>query len=162
MDLKERREELGLNLIDIAEAVGRDKSTISRWEKKGWVPVDSAPVVAEMLECNVDEITKFGRAIEPRNGGRVVSGRQFADWVTKLYDAGLDRDVREILVAVGAFVDRRDWITSTSIKALANRAGLDDDLVQSKWDQVLDSGFVERVGTAEWTLRLIVPENGGD
>ena len=160
MDIEERRKSMDLKAKDIADEAKVDESTYWRWEQKGWVPDYAAPVVAEMLECSVDQITKYGRALQPRNGGRVVSGRQFADWVTKLYDAGLEREVREILVAVGAFVDRKDWITSTSIEALANRAGLDDDVVQSKWDQVLDSGFVERVGTAEWTLRLIVPENG--
>ena len=160
MDIEERRNLKDLNVKDIADAAGVSESTAWRWEDKGWVPDYAAPVVAELLECSVDEITKYGRALQKRNGGRVVSGRQFADWVTNLYEAGLPRDVREMLVAVGAFVDRRDWITSTSIEALADRAGLDEDVVQSRWDDLLESGFVERVGSAEWTLRLIVPENG--
>ena len=55
--LRQAREEAGLTQAQVGEAVGRDQSTVSKWEKGDYVPErEIAPRLAELLGMNVVDV----------------------------------------------------------------------------------------------------------
>ena len=59
IDIKKRREELGLTQTDIAQAVGAGINTVRGWEK-GSLPMPKwRKALAEILKCGESEIEVY-------------------------------------------------------------------------------------------------------
>jgi len=55
------------------------------------------------------------------------------------------------------YVDKTSWVVSGTIPQIALSASLPTGMVEDLWEELLGSPFVERVGSGEWVLRLVVP-----
>lgn len=143
-----------------------DQSQISKWETNSrQVPDDKIEALAAALGVPVGELLTERREAEEREAqgsdriGRIVTGNQIGAWAIAAGVSDQPEDVRMVLVALASFVDPDTWVVSISQDELARSANLRLEMVRERWHEVLDSDFVERIGTGEWTLKLVLPSN---
>lgn len=71
--VKARLDELGLNQSRLADMIGRNQSTVSRWLNGAWPEAPQLPALARALEWTVDELLT-GRAADAV--ARTTAGRE--------------------------------------------------------------------------------------
>lgn len=165
--IKKRRQQLGLDQDELGKRVDVHRNTISRWERGKDVPSKHHDAIAEALSVTVQEL-RYAMASRPnkRGGadvkaaGVVSSERLLVEWMTHIAADPKMRDldyVFLILVGLPIFIDRGSWVVSVTIDAFVERTHTDRAQVEAHWPEMLASGYVERVGVGEWTLRLVFP-----
>ena len=75
LNLRQRRKELGLTVVDVAKSLGVSQPTYSYWENGRFYPTaDKLPALAELFGCTIDALYFDGQTspdatILPENGG---------------------------------------------------------------------------------------------
>ena len=89
-DLKQRREELGLKLQDVADYVGVSAGTVSRWENGNISNMkrDKIAKLSEILKMNPSVITGW-ETVKLNNDGNVV------DFVLRSEELEIIRELRK-------------------------------------------------------------------
>lgn len=60
MNIARLRQEAGLRQVDLARAMGVDRSTIAKWERGISSPKSAAlPKLANVLGCNIEKLFEF-------------------------------------------------------------------------------------------------------
>lgn len=109
--IKARREELGLSVIDVANALGVHRTTVYRYEDKDIekIPIKSLRTLAKVLRCSpeylmgweekkpeqVDLVTENGTIVEASHGTGKNMDALRTFW-EKLNDDGQDEAVRRL------------------------------------------------------------------
>lgn len=162
--LKVARAEADLYQSDIAEEVGVQQTSVSSWEREGWVPTKRLKAVAEVLDVSPKWLAT-GKEPDEEEAEQakerwVGSKEELVDWIREVRDdERYSKAVRETIIDLNFFIDEGGtWAVSVTPEALAERVRGDLDEVKSHWDEVLDSPYVERIGPGKWTLKLVFPE----
>lgn len=161
--LRKVRTEQGLRLKDVAEEVGVTPTTISRWEKGDrQIAPEYLQRVSEALGVDKRELTDRlgGSPVTGKSGepGRVRSEATFAGWFNALSQSGIDTELFMVLIAIGREASTPPWVASVSIDYLLQRTPLTRELLERMWPKVLESDWLERRGSGEWTFILKLPE----
>lgn len=62
MEIKKKREQLGLTQAELAKEMGVDQSAVCLWETGKTLPrAKLLPKLAEILKCSVDDLVKINR-----------------------------------------------------------------------------------------------------
>lgn len=170
------REGAGLRQKDLAALVGVSSVAISNYERGTRSPsAEMLEKIAAVLDVNVEfihykaaelasvipdgPVPPFRRSSSSMS--YVNSESDLVEWRNQLLDSGSeDPDFLLIMMVIPRFLDQGSWVISTTIPEIAMRAALPVETVEEKWEQVLNSSFVERLGSGEWTLRLVFSADG--
>jgi transcriptional regulator with XRE-family HTH domain len=153
--IKSLRTQAGLTLRELGRMSGVSHASISRYEKgltePPWGVVHR---IAVALGVDVSDL-----AINDASSGYVTNESTLIEWSNM---ASADQSLSDyaclIILAMPMFADRATWIVSITIESFVDRVSrLDVGKVKSHWQEVLDSQYIERIGTGEWTLRLKFP-----
>lgn len=163
--LREKRAELGLRQQDFADALGLHKNTVARWERENRLPKQYRKAVADVLGVPVGVVEAAVEGLLPkaeiaRESWHVRTVNDLHQWRNQI---AADPDLRGsdyvflILIGLPMFFDLEAWVVSVTIDAFVERTHTDRAQVAAHWPEMLASGYVERVGVGEWTLRLVFP-----
>lgn len=163
--LRMKRDERGMSQGDLASALGLHRNTVARWEQEDKLPRKNRQAVADLfgVPLSVVEAAVDGKLIEgeaARESWQVRSLEDLHEWRNAVAaDPALHAQDYAflILIALPMFFDRDSWVVSVTIDAFVERTHTDRAQVEAHWPEMLASGYVERVGVGEWTLRLVFP-----
>lgn len=155
-----RRRLLGMSQEELGEKVGRHYNTVSSWERTGNVPMEMIPAVADALDTTVGylragDVNGHSRNRKP---SWVETKSQAADWLGAVMRSGMGWDLIDVLAAIGSFFDEEHRLAMTSKEALIEETNLDEDLIESVWDDVLASEWLEVAPRVKWGFKLIFPD----
>lgn len=158
--IKKLRKRSGLTQEELGERLGRSKGTISRWEKYGDVP---DTMLADLADVFGVEITALSGHLEVVEAGvaevSIVNGpSSFARWFNELSKSGIDPELFTVMIVIGREASVPPWVASVSIGYLADTTPLTRPTLERLWPQVLESEWLERRGSGEWTFILKFPE----
>jgi hypothetical protein len=89
----------------------------------------------------------------------VTSDRDLERWHDRVWKEGIsDPNLLLLLFTIEYHVDKTSFVVSSTIPDLATRAALPIGMVEDLWPDLLASPFIERIGSGEWTLRLVIPD----
>jgi len=162
MALRELRERQGLTLRDVEAKMGDSGphySTIARWERSNTVPKKYQTDFAQALGVSRQELRAVLAPIAPPpSTGHVTTEAAMATWMNRVITEGPDDpNLKLMLFVLQNYVDKTSWVVSGTIPQIAASASLPVGMVEDLWSELLKSPFIERVGSGEWTLRLVVP-----
>lgn len=161
------RNERDMTLRELADQVSVQLQSISRYERGDRRPADETlNEIAEAFGLDVDDIMRLARqksdeadGATPDIQGRVTSSLDRDHWRDRVAtDERIDQEVKLLLFAVSALADQDSWVASFTLGELVERVGLEEPTISAHWDEMLESGYVERLGKVEWTLKLVFPE----
>lgn len=123
------------------------------------IPKDRMSDFAEALGVDEYELTpqSLGAAIP---SGFVRSSEELSTWRDLIIlDNSMGWEVKILLLSLGVpgILDREQWVASVSIDHLVRETGRSRKLVEQFWQQMLESGYVNRIGEAKWVLVLRFP-----
>lgn len=149
--VKDHRKKAGLNQSEVADLVGVDQSIVSRWER-GLIPIPERQLerLAELYGTNIDEMRDWVYAPE-----QTVKAPQ--TWLDHVIDSEQSPYAQLVLLVIMAFRDTKLGVSSFSTEDLWSRARIPEEARDEVWAEVLASGFVRRVGSAEWVFELVYP-----
>lgn len=165
--LWEARKSLDLTQGELGERVGRtgvDQTTIGRWERNGEVPAEKLDALAEALDVSPEWLETGEEPSEdnsPAPPDYVSSDDRLVDWLRAVTGAGYRDALQVTMLALPQFRDPETWVISVTPEAVAERTRRDLEKIDGHWDDVLSSPLVERVGPAEYTLKLRFPDEDG-
>jgi transcriptional regulator with XRE-family HTH domain len=152
--VKQLREEAGLSIREAADLVGMSPGAIQYWEREDRVPEEHRQKYAGVLEVDPD-------ALDSAPSGRLLSTKgqinRWRDIVQLTRSHGLTHSEKYILVSLPLLYDEELGAVHCTIDQLAEEIHEDPEFIREHWDEVIDSPFVERVGSVEWLLRLKFP-----
>lgn len=175
--LKKYRKRRKLSQSALAKIIGVNQATLSRWER------NEVPVPPERLKQLGDELGieksdlkrmafesspyAFDLGVEnplpPPPTGHVTDNAGLDAWTTRVIaDGPDDPNLKLLLFVLQNYIDKTSWVVSGTIPQIAASASLPVGMVEDLWADLLESPFVERVGSGEWTLRLVVPGEGAE
>lgn len=168
-----RKEETTWTLEELGEELGVHYTTVGRWEKgENRIPADKRKELADLLGVSEKQIREWQREadVESGNGSKgrrdvaelpqkyVISKDDLQEWQMAVSASGLTGPVIVLLSALPMFMDMDHWVVSVTPEAMAERAQRDLETIEAHWDEMLETEFVDRVGPAEYVLRLTFPD----
>ncbi len=148
---------------DIADALDVHKTTVSRWERTGDVPVERLEDLANALGVTLDEL----EALRGKSGGDTTTAPESPDYVHSSESLVLwwravgrakhpDPMTRLLLLTLPTLIDESAWIVLTTVEQLIETTHMQDEAerIRKVWPRVVESPWVERVGQVEWVFRL--------
>lgn len=149
--LKDYRRRSGLNQVAVADDVGVAQSIVSRWER-GVLPVPEKHLVrlAELYAVDIDEMRNWVYGPEQ-------TVKAPTTWLDHVIDSEQSPYAQLVLLVIMAFRDTKLGVSSFSTEDLWSRARIPEEVREEVWAEVLASGFVRRVGSAEWVFELVYP-----
>lgn len=135
--LKRARDLKGLTQKELANKIGVHFTMISKWEKGTAIPEARLPELAEALEVPVKELRE----------GKANDGERLAAWRDQVAEAELEEGVRFLLLCLPVFADEETRVVAITKEDFAKRLHLDVERVDRDWPKMLESGFVERLGS---------------
>jgi len=153
--LKEAREAKDVTQKELADRCEVSRMTVYRWETDG-LPESRFEQVADALGVRVEDL----RTDTGDGQGRVVGSKDAADeWLNAVMTADLDRDVKMLTSYLVGVLNQYHWVVSIDPASLADETNEDLEWVRAHWDDMLETEFVERIGPAEYVLRLVIPDD---
>lgn len=151
MSLKEFRKRSGLTQVEVAESLGVDSTMVSKWER-GHNPISEQHIVrlSKLLNVPADDIREWVYGPEQ-------TAKAPENWRMHIIEAGLEPYVMLALMVLSVFRDEKLGVASFSMDDLWKHAKIPVEARDATWKGVLESGFVRRVGTGEWTFELVYP-----
>jgi len=148
--LKGHRKRAGLSQGAVAAEVGVDQTIVSRWER------DVATVPDKHLErlASLYSMTLAELKAAVHQDVEVPPPSQWQDYVI---DSELSPYAQLVLIVIMAFRDEKLGVSAFSTDDLWQRARIPQEDRSAVWKEVLESGFVRRVGSAEWAFELVYP-----
>ena len=158
--MRQIRESKNLTQTDVAEAVGVNQKTVSRWERRGNVPKDQIGAIADALGVEVSEFEEIRRLSDDvDHNGRVDSRISGFRWCQAVARSGEGAVVRGLLLSLTGFLDEKFWIVTVGMEEFLEVTGLDEKTVRRWWPKMLESGFVESLNPkVEYVFALRFPE----
>lgn len=156
--LEKLRGDHELSIRKAAERAGVGDSTWSKWERGEYSPSEqSREKIESAFDVDLDEYRPNATGT-PK--GWVRDKSEVEHWRDAVIAADTDQWEFITLMALPSFFDEVSGIVSVSPKAIAEHMGdhYDQEDIEGAWPKVLDSDLVEVVGSGEWTLRLIIPD----
>lgn len=162
--LAKLRKEAGLYQSEVAEALGIKQPQISRWENdRDNVPDKYIPYLAELFGVDESELREppEPEPNEPPAGRTVQTLSDVGRWREQIVQSDLGFQATAILSLLPAL---RDDDADLPV-VVARREELEQvgnvprEVLDEHWDDVLESGFVEKVKNLDHVLRLIFPED---
>ena len=167
MVVREFRKRAGLTQGQLAKLINVRQATVSRWERsEREVPLDLVGDITtacgffyDDFLTRVDELSAASlNETPPPPTGQVTSEATLTAWTTRVIaDGPDDPNLKLLLFVLQNYVDKTSWVVSGTIPQIALSASLPTGMVEDLWAELLGSPFVERVGSGEWVLRLVVP-----
>ena len=161
--IRQLRKQRGLRLEDIATECGVTAVTISRYERGNRAPSKKMLIkLAKALSATTEELSRLAGEHKEETPspptGQVTSEATLTAWTTHVIaDGPDDPNLKLLLFVLQNYVDKTSWVVSGTIPQIALSASLPVGMVEDLWEELLGSPFVERVGSGEWVLRLVVP-----
>jgi len=139
------RDKAGMSQKDLADLVGVDRSTLSRWETGGTpIPTGRLATLAEHLGVSVDDLRELSRADENGDGsGRVVSRLDVCRWRDAVAVAPLSVEQKAVMGVLPTFWNERLSVATVNLERLSERSHIDLKIVDRVWGDILASDFVE-------------------
>lgn len=161
--IRKLRKEKRLSQSQLGERIGEKgvtKTTISRWENRD-APEERVEEIADALGVSPEDLLTDDTKQSSIPPQFVQKDRQTGKWRDAVVSAGVDRDVRTILMTLTHpdLLDRRFWVISTTIERFAEITNDPVEWVREHWEEVLESPFVEQVGDGEFCLALRFPDS---
>ena len=168
--IKLLRKEKGIGQEELGEIVGVTGSAISRYESGKRDPdSDTLALIAEALDSTVAELRTIGREFEvgrpmitlPSAGDCrfVTSDETMSAWMGMVtVSQELTQGEKLLLLMLPQFIDRISWVVAIDPATLADLVGLELDMVEHHWPQILSSPFTDLVGYTNTTIRLAFPK----
>lgn len=154
----------GKSQREVAEAAGRTQTRAGEWEREGWVPAPVLEEVAEAVDVSPEWLETGEEPSENNSPDRpdyVSSDDRLVDWLRAVTEVGYRDALQVTMLALPQFRDPETWVISVTPEAVAERTRRSPEKVKGHWSEVLDSPLVERIGPAEYTLKLRFPEEEG-
>lgn len=160
-----------MTLEDLAEICDVHPVSISRYERGVRGPSDDKlERIAEGLGVSVEQLEQKAEELngkesvpanagQPENSGKyVTTTEQISEWRdTVIGDDSLGQWTQMLLMALPTLLDRVSWVIAITQQQVADETVLSEEVVEEHWQKMLGSKYVERVGSNEWTLRLVLP-----
>jgi transcriptional regulator with XRE-family HTH domain len=140
---------------ELADECDVNRVTVWRWENERGLPADRLQQVADILGVSPEELLDEK---ERREETYVTSKDDLSDWQMSVSASGLTGPVVVLLSALPMFMDMDQWFVSVTPEAMSERAQRDLETIEAHWDEMLETEFVDRVGPAEYVLRLTFPD----
>lgn len=164
MKIRELRRRGKKTQDDVADALDVHKTTVSRWERTGDIPVERLEDLAEALGVSSDEL----EALRGANAGaqstspttqpaHVHSQESLVLWMRAVGRAQhADPMIKLLLLTLPILIDDAAWIVTVTIGQLIETTHMQEstEKIRQVWPQVVGSPWVERVGVVEWVFRL--------
>lgn len=170
--VREFRKRAGLTQGQLATLISVRQATVSRWERnEREVPLELVEEITKACGFSYDDflarVDELNAALlskpPPPPTGHVTDGAGLDAWTTRVIaDGPDDPNLKLLLFVLQNYVDKTSWVVSGTIPQIAASASLPVGMVEDLWEELLASPFVERVGSGEWTLRLVVPGEGAE
>jgi transcriptional regulator with XRE-family HTH domain len=144
IELRRARERAGVYQSELAQACGVQQSTVSRWERGTPIPDDKLDIIYDMLGLE---------DVDGRCGEYVDDWEALRDWKMRVASRVEDKDVRLILITLDTWLDVKSWVVSVTREEIVDLLGGGGEHI----DRALRSGYVDRIGRAEFTIRLKFP-----
>jgi len=168
--IRKLRKQKKMRLEDVAQACGVTAVTISRYERGEREPSpEMLSNIAAAIGVTVADINQLADRLAPAlnsdltsppSTGHVTTEAAMATWMNRVITEGPDDpNLKLLLFVLQNYIDKTSWVVSGTIPQIAASASLPVGMVEDLWEELLGSPFVERVGTGEWTLRLVMPDN---
>lgn len=145
----------------LGEEVGLHQTMISQIETgRRSIPEDRLEKFAEKLGVPPRELKPESLG-QKYVSGSVKSKEDLGDWRDMvIQDESLPWGTKSVLLSITTppFLSREDWIVTVTIDQLVRETGRSRELVETHWNDMLNSDYVERIGEVEWVLRLVFPE----
>lgn len=153
--VKQLLKQAGMSYADFANEMGMSKSWAQYCADKDSIPAKHRERAAEVLGVELGDIggAPAGRAVRGSSELEV-----WRDRVDLLQSPGLTPTQKWLTAALRHFFDEELGAVHCTIPHVADRLQVDEALVRKNWDAILDSPFVERIGSVKWLLRLKFPE----
>lgn len=150
-DLEDLRQKEGLSLRGAGDLIGVSHTTVRRWEKRGYVRDDKVDAYAKVLGVEPDKLreeqgtppSSYVRGPGDFDGYRAAVSRYSCAGPVKL-----------LLMLLLEFFDEDLRAAAVTKQSMADISGYDLDDVDAHWQDVLDSPFVEQVGSVEYVMKL--------
>lgn len=149
-----RDREGGISMRKAAQKAGVGESTWAKWERGDSGMSDkSRRKVEEAYEIDLRTL-----AGQNHPTGWVRSKGALDRWQDRVLGSSLGSRQIVVLQTFARMLIKELWIVSTRPQEVAEYKGEDKTWVESVWSDVLNSPFVVQVGTAEWALKLVIPD----
>ena len=164
--LREARKREGLTQEELAEQIGSQSYTISRYERGKRYPTDEVVgQLADVLELDESELKKElaeerkTQSVEER---WVNDSDEVDPWRDRVAASRIEPLAKVLLMSLPMFLDRETWVVAVTTDEVDEEVHLDREALEEEaWPAVLDSPFVERVGErVEWCFKLTFPPEG--
>ena len=159
--LRKARNAKGLLLDDVADAVGVTPTTVSRWERGSRnVSPKYFDKISQVLEVDPQKLRKMtGNLPESGQPGYVSSYEELHLWISQLFRSVSDPKLRMILAALSTYIEGGVWVVSIGMGEIEEDTEITKKTLEEVWPQVLSSPLIERVGSAKWAFRLVLPDD---
>lgn len=164
MKIRELRKRGKKTQDDVADALDVHKTTVSRWERTGDVPVERLEDLADALGVSIDELESLrgvDASAQPTSPTTQLTHVHSQDSLVIWWRAvgrakHPDPMTRLLLLTLPTLIDEDAWIVLTTVEQLIETTQMQEDAekIREVWPQVVESPWVERVGQVEWVFRL--------
>lgn len=150
--LQQMRLRASLTQVDVADHIEVDAQQVSRWERGLEVlPERHVGELAQLYDVTTDEIRDWVY-------GPVQTARHPENWRDHiLLESDLSSDAIVALFGVSAFRDAERGVCELTKEALWTKVRIPEAKRDDVWEEILESGFVRRVGDTEWSFELVYP-----
>jgi hypothetical protein len=132
--------------------IGVPQVSISRWERGVEpLPEKHIPRLAQALGVTDDELRGWKH-------GPQMTAKQPDTWRDHVWDAPLSMASRLILMGLPLYADEKTGVVSVTPDNLAKTARMDMDELLGAMSEIINSGFVRRIGDADYVFELTFPE----
>lgn len=159
------RKRRGVSQSELADRLDVYQATISKWERGDRdVSEDRLQDVADALGVDTEEIKGIAKELYAEAGQEaepeyVSEEKEISRWRDRVIsDPSLDEWTQVLLMGLPVFLDRKSWVAPITQEQYVRETGRSKEMVQSSWDEMLKTPYVERIGENEWTLRLRFPK----
>lgn len=150
--LKEFRQRVGLTQTELSEMLNVNQTMVSRWER-GLDPVAERhiPSLAVALGVEAD-------AIRAWKHGPEMTAKQPDTWRDHVWDAPLSMAARLILMGLPIYADEKTGVVSVTPENLASSSRMEMPELLETMSEIIASGFVRRIGEADYVFELTFPD----
>ena len=146
----------GMSQKELADKLDRAKSTISRWENNG-PPESAITKLSHALGVSRSALTGETEKEESEESQYANSRASVTDWMSSVLSSGHTPDEKLVLAAIAAFYDDDIRAVPISKAELIEETSIGENRVNSVWETIVASEFLERRGRSRWTFKLRFP-----